>query len=291
VAPLATISGGTSPLTSPYGVALSPTGDLYVTNELTNSINEYDPVPGGFALLSAIDAAGLVDPHGIAVDPAGNVFVADLFANSMTEYTPAGQHNLALAATITGAVSGPYDVTVQPPTPPHPPALYVSPVAGTAGTRLTITGQYFPPGKAIVIHLDSAKGTRLAATTVGSAGKISLAVKVPATTYGAHQAIAVGATGTLAHASFKVLAAMDLSPATVARDAVVHVTLTGFRADQAIAIRLSSVKGTVLTHVKASASGQVKVTFKATMRPGKYRIYATTSAGPQGSATLVVKAS
>jgi len=115
--------------------------------------------------------------------------------------------------------------------------------------------------------------------------------KVPATTYGSHSAVAVGSGRSLALASFKVLAALALSPATATSGTVVHATLTGFRAGQAITIRLNSATGMMVAHAKAASDGEATISFRAPAQPGSYRIYATTSAGPQASATLGVRRS
>jgi hypothetical protein len=289
-APAVTLAGS---LSIPFGVALLPPptvpgapliGTATAGNASATITFSPPSSDGGSPVTSyTVTAADLTHPaHGGQTRTGkGSPLTVTGLANGDT-YT--------LSVTAANAVgTGPRSGASSRVTPHAPsPTLSVSPGQGAAGTKISITGQGFQPETTIVIHLDSSAGTHLATATAGSTGKVSLAAKIPATTYGTHSAVAVGSGRTLARASFKVLAALALSPATATSRTVVHATLTGFLAGQAITIRLNSATGTVVAHAKAAADGEATTSFRAPARPGRYRIYATTSAGPQASATLTV---
>ena len=288
-APDVTLAG---PLSIPFGVALLPPtvpgAPLIGTATAGNASATITFSPpssnGGSPVTSyTVTASDLTHPAhgGETATRTGSPLTVTGLANGDT-YT--------LSVTATNAVgTGPRSGASNRVTPHAPtPTLSVSPGQGAAGTKISITGQGFQPKTTIVIHLDSSAGTHLATVTAGSTGKISLAAKIPATTYGTHSAVAVGSGRTLARASFKVLAAVALSPATATSGTMVHATLSGFRAGQAITVRLNSATGTVMAHAKAASDGEVTTSFRAPARPGSYRIYATTSADPQASATLSV---
>jgi len=288
-APDVTLAG---PLSIPFGVALLPPtvpgAPLIGTATAGNASATITFSPpssnGGSPVTSyTVTASDLTHPAhgGETATRTGSPLTVTGLANGDT-YT--------LSVTATNAVgTGPRSGASNRVTPHAPaPTLSVSPGQGAAGTKISVTGQGFQPKTTIVVHLDSSAGTHLATVTAGSTGKISLAAKIPATTYGTHSAVAVGSGRTLARASFKVLAAVALSPATATSGTMVHATLSGFRAGQAITVRLNSATGTVMAHAKAASDGEVTTSFRAPARPGSYRIYATTSADPQASATLSV---
>jgi hypothetical protein len=292
-APDATLAG---PLSIPFGVALLPPptvpgapliGTATAGNASATITFSPPSSDGGSPVTSyTVTAADLTHPAhgGQTATRTGSPLTVTGLANGDT-YT--------LSVTATNAVgTGPRSGASNRVTPHAPaPTLSVSPGQGAAGTKISITGQGFQPKTTIVIHLDSSAGTRLATVTAGPTGKISLAARIPATTYGTHSALAVGSGRTLARASFKVLAAVAVSPATATSGTVVHATLSGFRAGQAITIRLNSATGTVMAHAKAASDGKATTSFPAPARPGGYWIYATTSAGPEARATLTVQRS
>jgi Fibronectin type III domain len=292
-APDATLAG---PLSIPFGVALLPPPTVpgvpligTATAGNASATITFSPPwsDGGSPVTSyTVTAADLTHPAhgGQTATRTGSPLTVTGLANGDT-YT--------LSVTATNAVgTGPRSGASNRVTPHAPaPTLSVSPGQGAAGTKISITGQGFQPKTTIVIHLDSSTGTRLATVTAGPTGKISLAARIPATTYGTHSALAVGSGRTLARASFKVLAAVAVSPATATSGTVVHATLSGFRAGQAITIRLNSATGTVMAHAKAASDGKATTSFLAPARPGGYWIYATTSAGPEARATLTVQRS
>jgi subtilisin-like proprotein convertase family protein len=75
-------------LNKPYGIAIGPNGDVFVSSWANNSVAAYDPTSG--ALLSVVipsGLGGLQNPTGLAFDSSGNLFVASSANNEIIEYT------------------------------------------------------------------------------------------------------------------------------------------------------------------------------------------------------------
>jgi streptogramin lyase len=91
-------------LSTPYGVAIDPSGNAWVTNETGSQLSMFN------ATGSAIANAGVAVPtsgaQGITIDALGNVWVANTGANNVLKITAGG----ALSATITSGMAGPVDV-------------------------------------------------------------------------------------------------------------------------------------------------------------------------------------
>ncbi len=103
VAPVAVIAGSATKLSSPFGLALDSSGNIFVSN-VDNTVTEYaPPTPSSYA--SPDNAApiltitsGLVAPEGLAIH--GTTLYAANDNNTITEYAlPSGN----LVATISGA--------------------------------------------------------------------------------------------------------------------------------------------------------------------------------------------
>jgi hypothetical protein len=82
--PIGSITNGVS---APAGVAVDKQGNLYVTNEGTNTVTIYAP---GVSTPMLTISSGINGPYGIGVDSQGNVFVSNLGTNDITAYA-AGQ--------------------------------------------------------------------------------------------------------------------------------------------------------------------------------------------------------
>ena len=112
VAPSATIAGDATQLDYPFGIAVDPTGEIYVANYSGIDVTLYAPGSNGNAptdgVISGPDS-GLTNPEGIAVDSNGNVYVANNdggtpFFGSITYY--AADPPPPLPPVITGPKTG-----------------------------------------------------------------------------------------------------------------------------------------------------------------------------------------
>ncbi len=84
----------------PYGIAVDPAGNLYVTDSWNCTLRKITPEGLVTTLAGTAGAQGSADGtgpaarfgilEGISVDPAGNLFVSDELFNTIREVTPAG---------------------------------------------------------------------------------------------------------------------------------------------------------------------------------------------------------
>jgi streptogramin lyase len=82
-------------LTDPYGMAVDGSGNVFVADNATNSIIEFNP--GYFAPQFAF-LTGDGSPYGIAVDGSGNLYISDNYANEVVKETlqPGGYYTKSL---------------------------------------------------------------------------------------------------------------------------------------------------------------------------------------------------
>jgi len=124
VHPVATLSRG---LNGPYGLAFDASGDLWVANNLSNTLVEYQksdlakasPTPS--VTISSVPGDVLNSPAGIAFDSSGNLWVDNNSVDTVTEYTKAQLTRSGAPVprvTITNEAlfgqAGPYGVAVDP---------------------------------------------------------------------------------------------------------------------------------------------------------------------------------
>ncbi|HUO06367.1 MAG TPA: choice-of-anchor D domain-containing protein [Candidatus Binataceae bacterium] len=110
MAPSATISGSTTGMDQPSGIALDEKGNIYVANtgggeSHHGSVTVYRGGSSGDAAPIANisgTATGLRDPEGLAIDSSGNLYAANFNGNSVTVYSAGSSGNAAPIATIGG---------------------------------------------------------------------------------------------------------------------------------------------------------------------------------------------
>jgi sugar lactone lactonase YvrE len=87
-------TAATAQFHSPYGVAVDPSGHVYVADQGNHCIRKITPA-GVVTTLGVLEgiigyADGTSSPSGIATDPSGNVYVADTINNLIRKISPAG---------------------------------------------------------------------------------------------------------------------------------------------------------------------------------------------------------
>jgi DNA-binding beta-propeller fold protein YncE len=112
-APLATIGGGSTGLSSPYGVKLDAGGKIYVNNYGSNTVTVYAANPSGTlneAPLATIGggSTALSGPAAVAIDTSGKIYVENYNNSTLTVYAanPSGNVTSAPLATIGGGSTG-----------------------------------------------------------------------------------------------------------------------------------------------------------------------------------------
>jgi DNA-binding beta-propeller fold protein YncE len=83
-------------MVKPYGVAVSPTGRVYVTDTAARRVFVFDPDRKTVDFLGDTGPTRLNKPVGVAVDTDGRVFVADATAKRVFGYSPDGQLQIAI---------------------------------------------------------------------------------------------------------------------------------------------------------------------------------------------------
>ena len=93
-------SGSAARFSRPYGIAVDGTGNLYVSDQLNQTIRKITPaglvstlagVAGSYGSADGTgNAARFSNPAGLEVDSAGNVYVADSSSNLIRKISPAG---------------------------------------------------------------------------------------------------------------------------------------------------------------------------------------------------------
>lgn len=111
-----TAGGGPGQFNFPTGVAVAPSGDVYVVDQLNYRVQEFTPA-GGFVNQFGGFGSGdgqFFNPTGLGIDALGNVYVADSGNNRVQKFSAAGAFLMKFGSTGTGngQFKTPYDVAV-----------------------------------------------------------------------------------------------------------------------------------------------------------------------------------
>jgi sugar lactone lactonase YvrE len=94
---------GTYTMSNVGGVAVAPTGDLYISDSAHNRVIEVSA--GGTASLVNTGSVALSEPIGLAVDPAGNLFIANTGNGTVAEVSAEGTASLVNLSSITPQIN------------------------------------------------------------------------------------------------------------------------------------------------------------------------------------------
>jgi DNA-binding beta-propeller fold protein YncE len=100
----------TAALVKPYGIAVAPTGEVYVTDTAAGRVFAFNAAAKTVTFVGAGGTGRVTKPIGVAVDADGTVFVADSALNRIFGYRPDG--NLALAIGREGELENPSGLAV-----------------------------------------------------------------------------------------------------------------------------------------------------------------------------------
>jgi secreted PhoX family phosphatase len=149
--PMSNIFGGNTEIDQPFGIAVDPAGNMYVTNSDANSVTIFSAgSTGNIAPIATIadPNTGLDNPLGIALDSSGNIYVANAGSqdgaggsDSITVYPAGSNANVSPTTTISAGgapdntgLNYPDAITV---TPNY--GIYVANALGGAGGNGSIT--------------------------------------------------------------------------------------------------------------------------------------------------------
>jgi len=105
-APVATLGGTTTKLSSPTAVALDASGKIYAPNG-NNTITVYPAgASGNMAPLKTISCGGLNHPSALALDASGNLYVANRSGNSVSIFSSSAVNCVSGNRIIVGTNTG-----------------------------------------------------------------------------------------------------------------------------------------------------------------------------------------
>ena len=161
-------SGDLSYFSSPFGVAVDGSGNLYVADSGNHRIQKFDPAGLHAGTLGVTGISGTDDSHfnypcGVAADGSGNLYVADMGNDRIEKFDPAGAHvsTLGSSGTDNGHFNYPYGAAIYGSGNLHvadmgnsriqkfsPPGVYAG-TLGAAGIAGADNGHfYYPKGVA-----------------------------------------------------------------------------------------------------------------------------------------------
>jgi streptogramin lyase len=98
----------------PTGIAIDGSGNVWVTNNSSNSVTELSSVGAPLSPFSGYTGGGLQGPIGIAIDDSGNVWVANRSGNSITELSKSGAPVSPSTGFIGGGLTSPLSIAIDP---------------------------------------------------------------------------------------------------------------------------------------------------------------------------------
>lgn len=107
-APIATLGGANTKLSSPNALVVDPAGRLWVSNG-NNTVTAYAPGADGNATPVAVIAGAatqLNGPQAVAIDGSGDLLIANMYGESLTEYPLTASGNASPIRVITGNNTG-----------------------------------------------------------------------------------------------------------------------------------------------------------------------------------------
>ena len=173
--------------------------------------------------------------------------------------------------------------------------ITITPITGTVGTQITVTGSGFAPSAPVSIYWDTG-ASPVTSVTSSSTGTISgLTFNAPPSAKGIHTIKAQDTSSNSATASFTTTPKIVLTPVTGGFGDSITISYTGFTASSAIT-STSLISGTTAyvlvtapTSVTTDANGNGSATFSViNIANGTWSVQATDNSGGSAQATLTV---
>ena len=208
------------------GIAVDPTGNIYVVDPVWNEISRYSPAGVRLARWGGTGSGNgqFNAPNGIAIDASGNVYVADTGNNRIQKFTATGTFVTAWGTAGSGnsQFANPGGVAVDPAG-----FVYVADTGNNRLQKFTVTGTYL---------------TQWGSTGTGNGqfdGPVGVAVNASGTIYVAesnNMRVQVFAAGSPTTPSLSLAA--DQTAVNVGDTIDYHVTITNTTADTLTGVML-----------------------------------------------------
>jgi len=145
-----------------------------------------------------------------------------------------------------------------------PKIVSVSPSSGTVGSSTTITGSGFKASEAITVKLGTTPAPISSGpTTTDSNGTLSATVNIPALGKGTYDTVVTTATdptGATLPGGLTVIPKVTSAAVTKNVGDSTTITVTGFKASEAITVKFSTTTATITAGLNTDASGNVSAT-------------------------------
>lgn len=254
----------TGTLTSNFNVPAVPAGTYNVRVQTSS-----DHATASFTVTSAINLNVFSAPVGQQISITGTGFsaartvvvrfdsaqVATSITNSVGTFgtlltvpdTYSGSHTITATDSI-------YTKTI---TLTVIPSMAISPVSGSVGTLVTISGTGFSAGRTIAVRFDS---TQVATSSVNNVGKLSTTFTVPETYTGSHTITVTDGIYTNT-AVFTVIQSMTISPTSGNVGTTITINGSGFHASRSIRITydgtdIATIPSTITTNSAGTFTGK-----------------------------------
>jgi streptogramin lyase len=99
-------------LSSPYGLAIDASGNVWVTNESGASVTKLSGIGAALSGSAGFTGGGLLGPKGIAIDRSGNVWIANAGGSSVVELSSAGTVLSGASGFTAGGIDAPVAVAL-----------------------------------------------------------------------------------------------------------------------------------------------------------------------------------
>ena len=268
--PIATISGGSTDLCFPSGIAVDSSGNIYVTDNKEVLVYPSLAVSGNGVLNEPPTATiiggstGLAEPVGVALDSSGNIYVPDSGAESVFVYPPLGSSTGLLNEAPSTTISGPLTQLGDPLFIAFQPATTASPTPSPSPTPTTTLSA--SPAKLGFGSVDASGNSKPKKVTLTN--KDTIAAVIGSVTATAPFAIAGGAdtcSGQSIAAKKKCSFDVEFSPATpgAVSGGSIEVSYNGTNpavslSGTGIAVKLKAPSKETFSPVAAGGTGKPK---------------------------------
>lgn len=166
--------------------------------------------------------------------------------------------------------------------------ITLSPVKGSTGKAVTVTGTGFAPASSVLVTYDSAN---IVSTDTNSSGSFTTTITVPSSVDGKHTITATDGSMNSDSATYTVVPSISEKPVSAKQGASITATVNGngFAANSQVTVTFGGVQvATIATN--STGSFTTSYTVPTSDAPAKYTVQATDSSSDSATATFTINA-